>query len=212
MKNLIVNRPRFPVLRCLTVCATAVLSACASSPDPNLYLMKSANGSAISQGSSNVSVVVGPITMPEYLKRSEVVYRTNAHDIQINENDRWAESLERNISSVITSDVAAYLGTDQAFSYYANFSTQPDYSVRLNVTEFGRVSYDRVSLSVSWELVNKSTRETKLYLENIQVPINYSGDSEAGPGVSDVIAAMNQALNELSLTISNKIIGRSPIL
>ena len=212
MKNLNVNRPKFPILRCLALCAFATLSACSSSPDPNLYLLKSTNAPAISQASSNVSVVVGPITMSEYLKRSEVVFQTNTHDVKINENERWAESLERNITSVITSNVASYLGTDQAFNYYANFSTQPDYSVKLNVTEFGRVSYDTVSLSVSWELVNKSTRQTKLYLENINVPINFSGDSEDGPDVGHVVAAMNQAVNDLSLRISNRIIGRNPIL
>lgn len=212
MKNLNVNRPKFPILRCLTVCAFATLSACSSSPDPNLYLLKSTDGPAISQANTNVAVVVGPITMSEYLKRSEVVYQTNTHDVKINENERWAESLERNITSVITSNLAAYLNTDQAFNYYANFSTQPDYSVKLNVTEFGRVSYDTVSLSVSWELVNKSTRQSTLYLENIKAPIHYSGDSKDGPNVSDVVAAMNEALNELSLTIANRIIGKNPIL
>ena len=210
MKSINITRQRPLRLRCLAICALAALSACASSPDPNLYLMKTAQSPAPLQGNSNISVVVGPITMPEYLKRSEVVYRTNTHDIKVNENDRWAESLERNMTSVITSNVAAYLGTDQAFDYYANFVTQPDYSIRLNVTEFGRVSDDTVSLSVSWELVKKPTSQSELYLENLKAPIQYSGDTEEGANVSNVIAAMNEALNELSLRISNRILGRNP--
>lgn len=209
MKKLNVSRTKFPILRLLTLCAFASLSACSSSPDPNLYLMKSANVPTTLQGTSQVSVRVGPIIMPEYLKRSEVVYRTATHGIQINENDRWAESLERNVTSVITSNVAAYLGTDQAFEYYANFSTQPDYSVKINITEFGRVSDNSVSLSVSWELVNRSTRESKLYSENLKAPIQYSGDNQDGANVSHVIAAMNEALNELSLIIANRIAGKN---
>ena len=208
MKSININRRSSSLLRLLTFCAFASLSACASSPEPNLYLMKSQQASPIVQGSSNVSVVVGPVNMPEHLKRSEVVYRTNGHAIQVNENDRWAESLERNMASVISSNVAAYLGTDQSFDYYANFSTKPDYSVRLNVTEFGRVGDNSVSLSVSWELVNKSARTSKLYLENINVPINHSGDdAKGGANISNVVAAMNEALNELSLLIANKITG-----
>ena len=210
MKNLKSNTQKISAVKIFALCAFATLSACASSPDSRLYLMKSANGPVISQTSSNVSVQVGPIVMPEYLKRPEIVYRSNAHDINVNEYDRWAESLERNMTSVITSNLATHLGTDQAFDYYANFSITPDYVVRLNVNEFSRVSRDTVSLSVSWELVNKSSRQDKLYLENIKTTIRYSEDDKDDANVGNVIAAMNEALNELSLTIANKIIGRNP--
>ena len=210
MKNLKSNNQKISAVKIFALCAFATLSACASSPDSRLYLMKSANGPVISQTSSNVSVQVGPIVMPEYLKRPEIVYRSNVHDINVNEYDRWAESLERNMTSVITSNLATHLGTEQAFDYYANFSITPDYVVRLNVNEFSRVSRDTVSLSVSWELVNKSSRQDKLYLENIKTTIRYSEDDKDDANVGNVIAAMNEALNELSLTIANKIIGRNP--
>lgn len=210
MKNLKINRRKASPFKLLALCAFATLSACSSSPDARLYLMKSANGPVISQTSSQISVQVGPIVMPEYLKRAEIVYRSNAHDISVNEYDQWAESLERNMTSVITSNLATHLGTDKAFDYYANFSITPDYIIRLNVTEFGRVSSDTVSLSASWELVNKSSQQNKVYLENIKTTIKYSEDDKDDANVSNVIDAMNEALNELSLTIANKIIGRNP--
>ena len=209
MMNLTLTRRTLTPLKLLSVCGFAALSACSSSPDPRLYLMKSANGPVISQSSSNISVLVGPIVMPEHLKRSEIVYKSNAHDISVNEFDRWAESLERNMTSVITSNLATHLGTDKAFDYYANFSTKPDYLVRLNVTEFSRVSPDTVSLSASWELVNKSSGQSHLYSENIKTSIEYSGDDKNIANVSNVIAAMNTALNDLSLKISNQIIDKS---
>ena len=206
MKNLKINRRNMSSFKLLALCACATLSACASSPDSRLYLMKAADGPVISQTSSNVSVQVGPIVIPEYLKRSEIIYRSNAHDITVKEFDRWAESLERNMASVITSNLATHLDTDNAFDYYANFSVTPDYIVRLNVTEFGRVGNDAVSLSVSWELTNKSPRQSKLYLDNIKTPIQYSEDGE---NINHVIAAMNAALNELSLKIANQIAGKN---
>ena len=206
MKNLKISRRKISSFKCLALCAFATLSACASSPDSRLYLLKSTDGAAISQTSSNVSVQVGPIVMSEYLKRPEIIYRSNAHDINVNEYDRWAESLERNMTSVITSNLHSYLGTDQAFDYYANFSVTPDYIVRLNVTEFGRVSRDTVSLSVSWELTHKSSRQSKLYSDTIKTVIQYSEDDK---NVSQVIAAMNEALNELSLKIANQIAGKN---
>jgi len=171
--------------------------------------MKSANGPVISQTSSNVSVQVGPIVMPEYLKRAEIVYRSNEHDIKINEFDRWAESLERNMTSVIASNLATHLGTDKAFDYYANFSITPDYIVKMNVTEFGPVSQDTVSLSASWELANKSSRQNKLYSDSIKTTIQFSGDDKDGKNVSNVVDAMNEALNELSLRVANQIAGKN---
>lgn len=212
MKNLKINLQKTTPLKLLTFCALLSLSACASSPEPQLYLMKSADGPVISQGNSQVSVLVAQIVMPEHLKRSEVVYKSNNHDISINEFDRWAESLERNMTSVITSNLATHLGTDKAFDYYANFSTKPDYEVRLNVTEFGPVSRDTVSLSVSWELSNKSARQSEIYLESIKTTIPYSEDKKDDKNTSNVIAAMNAALNELSLKIANKIAGEAPLI
>lgn len=209
MKNLKTNHRKITPFKFLALCVFASLSACASSPEPRLYLLKSANGPVISQGNSQVSVLVGPIVMPEYLKRSEIVYRSNSHDITINEYDRWAESLERNITSVITSNLATHLSTDKSFDYYANFSIKPDYIVRLNVTEFGRVSRDTVSMSVSWELVDKSNLQSKLYLENIKTTIPYSADDEDEKNIGSVIAAMNEALNELSLKIAKQIIAQN---
>lgn len=211
MKNLKINLQKTTPFKLLTFCALLSLSACASSPEPRLYLMKSADGPVISQDSSQVSVLVGPIVMPEHLKRSEVVYKSNDHDISINEFDRWAESLERNMTTVITSNLATHLSTDKAFDYYANFSIKPDYIVRLNVTEFGPVSRDTVSLSVSWELTNKSTRQSELYLDNIKTTIQFSEDKKDDKNISNVISAMNAALNELSLKIANKIAGESTL-
>ena len=77
MKSININRRSSSLLRLISFCALASLSACASSPDPNLYLMKSVQSSPNVQGSSNVSVVVGPVTMPEHLKRSEAVSYTH---------------------------------------------------------------------------------------------------------------------------------------
>jgi len=210
MKNLKINHRKASPFKLLALSAFAMLSACASSPDSQLHLLKSANGPLISQTSSNLSVRVGPIVMPEYLKRSEIVYRSNAYDVSINEYERWAESLERNMISVITSDLAAHLGTEKAFDYYANFSITPDYIIRLNVTEFGRVSPDTVSLSASWELAGKSSQQNKLYLENINTTIKYSEDDKDDKNINNVIAAMNEALNQLSLKIANQIAGKNP--
>ncbi|MEP6342106.1 MAG: PqiC family protein [Maricaulaceae bacterium] len=209
MKNLKINPRKTSSFKLLALSALATLSACASSPDAQLHLLKSANGALISQTSSHVSVRVGPIVMPEHLKRSEIVFRSGAYDVNLNEYERWAESLERNMISVITSDLAAHLGTEKAFDYYANFTITPDYIVKLNVTEFGRVSPDTVSLSASWELSGKSSLQNKLYSENIKTTIKYSEDNEDDKNINNVIAAMNEALNELSLKIANQIAGKN---
>ncbi len=210
MKHLKINSRKTSPFKFLALCAFATLSACASSPDSQLHLLKSTNGHLTSQTRSEVSVRVGPIVMPEHLKRSEIVYRSDAYNVSVNEYERWAESLERNMISVITTDLAVHLGTQKAFDYYANFSMTPDYIVRLNVTEFGPVSDDTVSLSVSWELANKSAQQSELFLENIKTTIQYSADKKDDKNINNVIAAMNAALSELSLKIANKISGEAP--
>ncbi len=114
------------------------------------------------------------------------------------------------MTSVITSNLATHLNTERSFDYYANFSINPDFVVRLNVSEFGRDNSDAVSLSVSWELINNSNQQSKLYLEKIRTPIQHSASDENGENIRDVVAAMNKALNELSLTIANKVMVESP--
>ncbi|MGH7872044.1 MAG: PqiC family protein, partial [Candidatus Binatia bacterium] len=103
-----------------------LFAACGSfsaKPDPSRFFTLSAlpapeDAAKKAPGdSSGISLGIGPITLPGYLDRQEIVIRVAQNQINLAENDRWAEPLEENFSRVLSQNVAALLRADRVNAY-----------------------------------------------------------------------------------------------
>lgn len=179
--------------------AITALAGCASSPDARLYILKSMDGGAAPASDTDApSIFVGPVALPDYLKRDEIVFRSSGHRVSVAEYDRWAEALDRNVTTVITANLASQFGADKVIDYYANFSSVPDLTVRVRILEFGPATESTVVLNAVWELEGRRDSLINLYTKKIEQPIR-------GDGVSAAVEAMNAALNDLSSDIAESI-------
>src|SRR5262249_22231052 len=50
---------------------------------------------------SQLSIGLGPVDFPGYLKRREIVTRVGGGQLQLSDNKRWAESLDANFERVL---------------------------------------------------------------------------------------------------------------
>ena len=182
------------------------LSGCASSPDARLYVLdQSQTQGAQSQLKSDISILVSPVVLPDYMKRNEIVFKSGGNRIVINDNDRWAGSLEDNVTSVITSNLSTLLNTDESFDYFANFTARPDVTVRIRIVEFGRVNDSTTVLNASWELVKTASGQSRLYTEKFTTQIQRTDSKDAD--LTPETQAMSRALGQLSQKISEQIVG-----
>ena len=176
------------------------MAGCSFSPDSQYYVLSiKKNEPLVSWEASSPNILIGPISVPEYLKRNKIIYRNDSSKVDVKEYDWWAESIDTNITDVLTRQVSRYLTSDTVFSTNSNFVTRPDLIVRIDVSQFALVQDKLVVLEASWEIQNRDTGTSEIKASSFQV-------SSLSNEIADVVDAMSQAINDLGRAISEHLI------
>jgi len=138
------------------IISAMLLSACGTTPEVRYYLISARMGTA-EPGALPAGKVVGlgPVTLPEYLDRPQMVTRTSASRLQYHDEHRWAEPLAENIRRVLREDLADLLDVDQVLAYPWPRSRVVNHQVTLDITRFDADSTGTVSLEGHWSLVKE---------------------------------------------------------
>src|SRR5438094_4206308 len=111
-------------------------------PQPNssgIYLLTSPLKTADRQDqsrSAQISLGVGPVRLPGYLDRREILTRVAQSRLDVSQNDRWAEPLDENLTHVLAQNLSALLGSDGVISYPSPIAEVSDYRVTVQVLQF----------------------------------------------------------------------------
>lgn len=174
--------------------AAAVLSGCGSffapRPDPSRFYVLTATVEPTG-ARSPASFGVGPITMPEYLKRATIVTRTLPNEITPSSVDRWGEPLDRAVPRILQEDLRRLLGTDQVVIFPWYVSSRPDLQVAIDFLLFERDANGRVTLAARWEIRDPETGAV------LRTGETRTSRDPAGAGTSASVAAQSEALGEL---------------
>ncbi len=92
--------------------AVLLLSACASRPDERFYMLEAVSQSAHSGPPAGdiPTIGIGPIEIPAYLRRPQIMIKVRPNELMLNEDALWAEPLEEAVPRVIALDLAALTG------------------------------------------------------------------------------------------------------
>ena len=87
---------------------------------------------------SGPSVAVGPVVIPRYLERAQIVTRGTNDEVEISEYRRWAEPLESGIAEVLADNLAAQVGSQRVavFPWRGATARALDYRVVVVVLRF----------------------------------------------------------------------------
>jgi len=149
----------------LVVAGALTASGCFSpQPDPSKFFVlapagaKAANSIAPAGLSTSSSPIIGlgPIKLPEYLDRDEVVTRVGPNRLELSEEDRWAEPLSNNFRQVIAQDLTQSLGTHSIMFYPWVGTTRIDYHVRIDVYRFETDPNANAQLVAHWQVLDGS--------------------------------------------------------
>jgi uncharacterized protein len=185
-----------------------VLSACGNfspRPDPSRFFtltviaQPGAPASNYSKNPGGVSLGIGPIKMPGYLDRQEIVTRVSPNRMDVSEYDRWAEPLETNFTRVLAQNLAVLLSTDQLVFYPWELNRKLNYQVEVEVLRFEANAAGDVQMSARWVVLDPSKK----------VPLK-SGDTvlgrqQAAKSTDTAVAALSETLADLSREITNAI-------
>jgi len=98
---------------------------------------------------------IGPVRLPEYLDRPQIVTRLTANRLQLADSQRWAEPLGENILRVLGENISALLGTERILLYPWPTSRATDYQLLVEVLHFENESDGAARLVALWSVKGK---------------------------------------------------------
>jgi uncharacterized lipoprotein YmbA len=151
-----------------------------------------------STSTARLTIGLGPVRFPDYLKRPWVVTRAASNRLLVSDLNRWAEPLDHNFESTLSQNLSSMLGTQKIVTYPWYADTHVDYQVAVWVSRFETSEDGHSQLSAVWTINNGKTGDELASGESsASVPVE-AGDQ--GPS-----AALSQDLAEMSRQIANRI-------
>jgi uncharacterized lipoprotein YmbA len=188
----------------------SALGGCSDKPT-RLYVLTAdvANpGAASAQG---IPIGVGPVTLPKYLDRPQVVTRTASNSLNQADLDQWGGNLADNITRVLATNLANLLQTDRVSLYPWQDQVPIDYQVTLDVAKFEQDPDGSTALDTFWRLVSPSNNgkvlvmRRSIYRENGSPVVTTGSGDAAARSYDAVAAAMSRDIEALSRDIASEI-------
>jgi uncharacterized protein len=149
---------------------------------------------------SALAIGLGPVQLPEYLDRPELVIRTSPNGFELSETDRWAEPLTDNFRHVLANDLTNLLGTTNIIQYPWYPGTRLDYIVRVQVQRFEADASQTAELIARWDL---RTAQNDQVLASRQAELSHPMTILTGDAAA---AALSVDLAQLARQIASAII------
>ena len=179
-----------------------VLSACSlgrSTPPTRLYVLTAlsqSEGNQSKASASSVAIGVGPVELPQYVNRPQIVSGENGNELQRASFDQWAEPLDTNFTRVLAENLSQLLATERVAVFPWKGPVPLDYQVVVEVTQFLGTPGGAVSLVALWRVLGTDGKETLISRQSHFTEATGSSDYEA------LAAAMSRTVGALSRDIA----------
>lgn len=188
------------LLLALTLGGFAVVPAgCSTSRSSRFYVLTPTHAAAAASTSDGPAIGVGPVVLPGYLDRPQVVTRNSRNELVLREFDRWAEPLTENVSRVLVEDLAGLMSTVHVTALPRRSWAALDFRIAVDVSRFDAGLDGEVVLDARWSITTDRADSPTL-IRHAEIRELATGRSPA-----DVVAAMNAALARLSVHIAESI-------
>lgn len=184
----------------------AILTGCASSPSSKFYQLNPVqNKTSVTRDASPdqyLTIAIGPVRVPDYLDRPQIVTRSGKNELKLSEFDRWAGSFDNDVNRVLVEDISSLLPADRFFvvrwTPHLESQVPVSYRVEVLVDRFEGALGSSVLLKAQWTVFAKDKRLLLKREAKIREEMN-------GSNYETLVAAMSSALERLSRDISGEI-------
>jgi len=177
------------------VLVLATLGACSSSPPASFYTLGVVATRDAASPNRAISVVVGPVTVPDIVDRPQFVIRVSDNEVKLDEFARWADPVKSQIPHVLAGDLAILLPGARVSVFPQNVDAAASYSVRVELQRFEGAPGDAATIEALWTVTPpKGTAVINGH--------TLARESTAGPGNQALAAAYSSALGTVSREIA----------
>ena len=149
---------------------------------------------------SDVAVSIGPVNLPLYLDRLDIVTRDSQNSIALAEFSQWAGPLQENFSRVLAENISLLLNTNKIDVFPITRSSNIDYNVTVYITRFDGYPGDMVELRARWAILD-GRRKNSLFEHD-----SAANQKVAANSIEAMVAAESRVLSALSREIAQAII------
>ena len=142
---------------------------------------------------------IGPVQLPQYVNRPQIVTRISRNELEVDEFARWGEPLKDNFSRVLAENISVLLSTDHVNVYPWSRTTHIDYQVIIDVTQFYGTLGGDVLMRVRWTLLGDDGKKM-LLRKNSSLSIRSDASTYEA-----LVSAQSRMLADLSNEITKEI-------
>ena len=139
-----------------------ILTGCSSTVNTKYYQLTATSAMAERSNVTNQehkTVVIGPLFLPEYLNRSQIVMRSSDTELVLATGGRWAEPLQENLTRVLIQNLNPQLEAARVFAFTHYDPEQASYRITLDIQRFDGDTGGDAGLSTQWTLIDGKSRK-----------------------------------------------------
>lgn len=144
---------------------------------------------------AGMAVGIGPVDLPGYVDRAELVFQSDANEYQVPSKVRWAGPIGENFTRVLAADVGRRLGSGNVLPTPWPANAKLRYQVSVQVRQFHAVSGGDAVLEATWRVEEPTTRQI------IRTRNGSFHERIAGDGYGPVVAAESRLVAQLATAI-----------
>ena len=159
----------------LAACA-ALAAGCATSPTPSYYTLNvDAAAAAPARALDRPTIAVGAVSVPDAVDRPQLVVRTGANEVRIEELHRWAGPLKSELPRVMAGNISRVTGDPRVSAHPESASLVADYRVLVDFQRFDGAPGGDVALDALWTILAPNGDVVGSGRASIREPVAGSG-------------------------------------
>jgi uncharacterized lipoprotein YmbA len=185
-----------------------LLAACTAAAPTRFYTLSSllaAPGEPAFEVPPDLSVSVGPVTLPEYLNRPQLVTRDGSNRVIIADFDNWIEPLDGMVARTLAENLSLLLGTDEVLAMPQRRPFQPNVQVGVDITRFDADTSGNAVLDARWWLLG--ARGDRVLVSNRSTLVEQGAAGDRATGAQALSVALGRLSREIAAAIADEADG-----
>jgi len=193
--------------------AIILLAGCARSPSTKFYVLDSLSNSELEQefapSRRGFTIGVGPVRLPKYLDRPQIVTRLSRNELQLAEFHQWAEPLGQNFSRVLAENLSLMSPADRVVVFPWNHSTAVDFQVTVEILRFETRVGRESALTARWNIFKNDGKKLVMTdTSNFREIVTTQDYETMVSAKSQVVAALSREVAMAITALTQTPLGR----
>lgn len=176
------------------------LAGCARTPPAQYYLLTAPATTTVG-AADGPRLGLGPVRLPEYLDRPQIVSWASATRLTLSNRHRWAEPLAKNFSRVLFTRFAQARPEAQIVPWPWRRGQMPARQIVVDVQRFERGADGMLHLDARWT-VQSATADTPARAFDTAIALPVSGASD---DYDALVAVASEAVGALAADIAQRL-------